>query len=65
MREHVNHAFDGKRLARVDARDATPGNGGCHDAGVREARRIELTGIFCLAGDLGAAVNAGCGGPDV
>ena len=65
MREHADHTFEGKRLARVNARDATPGNGGCHDAGVRKAGRIELAGIFRLAGDLGVAVNAGCSGADV
>ena len=65
MRQHVDHAFNGKRLARVDARDAALGDRGRNDAGMREAGRIELAGIFRRAGDLGAAVDAGCGGADV
>src|ERR1700730_15182755 len=32
---------------------------------MREADRIELAGIFCCAGDLAAAIDAGCGGADV
>jgi hypothetical protein len=58
MRQHVDHAFNGKRLARVDARDAALGDGGCNDAGMRKTGRIELAGVFRRAGDLGAAIDA-------
>ena len=65
MREHVDHAFNRKRLARVDTGDPALGDRGCHDAGMREAGCIELAGVFRRAGDLGAAIDAGCGSPDV
>jgi hypothetical protein len=41
MREHVDDARNGKRLARVDARDATLGDRGGNDAGMREPGRID------------------------
>ena len=36
MREHIDDACNGKRLARVDARDAALGDGGGNDAGMGE-----------------------------
>ena len=57
--EHVEHALDAQRLAGVDARDAALGDGRVDDAAIGEAGDVELAGIFGLAGDLGAAVDAG------
>ena len=65
MREHVDHACNGERLARVDTRDAAFGDRRRNDAGMRETGRVELAGVFRCAGDLGAAINAGCSGTDV
>src|SRR2546423_12750403 len=62
MREDVDHAFNGKRLARVDACDAALCDRGCNDARMCEAGRIELGRVFRGAGDLGAAIDARCGG---
>ena len=65
MCEHIDHACNGKRIAGVDARDAAPGYSRGNDTGMGEAGDFELAGIFCGAGDLGAAINAGRGGADV
>ena len=65
MGENGEHAFDAKRFARVDARDATPGDGRGDDAAIGEAAFVELAGILRRAGDLGAAVDAGDGLSDV
>jgi hypothetical protein len=35
MCQDVDHACNGKRVARVDARDAALGNRGCKEAGMR------------------------------
>ena len=65
MRKHVDHALDAFRGACVDACDATFRDCRGDDAAVEEAWRVELGGIFCRAGDLGDAVDAGCGSADV
>jgi hypothetical protein len=52
VREHVDHAFDGKGFARVDPGNAALGDRRCNDTGMREAGRIELAGIFRRTGDL-------------
>ena len=47
MRQHIDDAFDGKRIAGVDARDAALGDRRGNDAGMGEAGDFELAGIFC------------------
>src|SRR6516162_6109995 len=65
MRQHIDYAFNGKRRARVDARDAALGDGRCDATDVDAPGGIELAGVFRGAGNLGAAIDAGCGGADV
>ena len=52
VREHVDHASDAERIARVDARDATLAIVEGDDAAVREAGCAEFGGVFRRAGDL-------------
>ena len=65
VRQHIDHAFNGKGFASVDPGDAALGDRGCNDTGMCEPGHIELAGVFRRAGDLGAAIDAGCGGADV
>src|SRR5262249_44021589 len=65
VRQHGEHAFDALCGARVDARDAPLGDRRADDARMREAGSVELRGILGGTGDLGDAVDAGCGGADV
>src|SRR5215471_21049206 len=61
MRQHVDHTCNGECFAGVDPGDAALGDRGCNDAAMRQTGRIELGGVFCSAGDLGAAIDARCG----
>src|SRR5258707_8585756 len=65
VREHINHACDGERIAWINARDTALGDGGGNNAGMRKAGCIELAGIFRDAGDLGVAVDAGYSAADI
>ena len=65
VREHVEHALDAQRGARIDARDATLRDCRGYDAAVNKVRRVELRGVFRRPGDLREAVDAGCGCADV
>ena len=65
VREHVDDTRDAHRGACVYARDAPLRDRRGDDAAVDEARGVELGGIFCGAGDLRDAVDAGRGGADV
>jgi hypothetical protein len=60
VREHIDNAVDAQRLAHINAGDAAPGNSRRDDAAIGEAGAVELGSIFCGAGNLGAAVDAGC-----
>ena len=62
--EHVDHAGDAARLARIDLQDAALGDAGSNDAAVGEtwakgeAGFVELSGVFRRAGDLRPTVDA-------
>src|SRR6185437_12575149 len=62
--EHVQHALGAQRRAGVDTGDAPFGDRRGDDGGVSETRRIGIAGVFGGSGDLGAAVDAGCGCAD-
>src|SRR5262249_57036260 len=63
--EDIDHPIDTLRLARVDAPDTAPSDARSDNAAVGEAICVEFAGIFRCAGDLGAAVDAGCRGADI
>src|SRR5947209_2328388 len=58
VREHVDHAFDGKRFAGVDARDPAFCNARGNERTVRKIVSRVFGGVFRRAGHLGAAVDA-------
>jgi hypothetical protein len=65
VRKHVEHTLDTQGGAAIDACDATIRDCRGYNAAVSKAWHVELGGIFGRAGDLGEAVDAGCGSADV
>src|SRR5258705_1252154 len=65
VRQHIDHAVDAQRLARVDAHNSSLGDRRCNHAAMGEVRGAEFAGIFRRTGDLGVAVDAGCGRTDI
>src|SRR5262249_48942009 len=65
VRKHLDHAFDLLRGGCVDACDAAFRDCRGDDAAVKETGRVELSGIFCLAGDFRDAIDAGDASADV
>ena len=65
VRKHVEHALDAQGGAEIDACDATLCDCRRYNAAISKAWHVELGGIFCGAGDLREAVDAGSGSADV
>jgi len=56
--EHVEHAFDPQRLARIDARDTAFGDCRGDHGAISEAGHVEFAGVFRRTRDLGVTVDA-------
>jgi hypothetical protein len=65
VRKHIEHALDAQGGAGIDAYDATLRDCRGYNAAISKAWHVELGGIFCDAGDLREAVDAGSGSADV
>src|SRR3979411_2945526 len=61
----VEHALDAQGGAGIDAYDTTLRDYRGYNAAISKAWHVELGGIFCGAGDLREAVDAGCGSANV
>jgi hypothetical protein len=65
MRQHVKHAGNAECSADIEALDSSLRDRRRNDRGKGEVGNVKFGGIFCSAGDLGGAVDAGDGGAEI
>ena len=58
MREHIEHAFDCKRIRGIDSLDAAFGDRGRDHEAVGKPGQIVFAGVFGNSGDLHTCVDA-------